>query len=187
MSGPWGHHVAVASMGYLMYDEPNAWANSDNVWASCLLGRGGIFEDKESKNIFLSFGFKKFAAIGSPMQLFKVGEPELEYLIAAPQNSVGPEFMLNFDVTTASRWQRIVVKRLPPACMPTDFAADVGSVCQVTSREWILKAGVREGIYLTDPQIRRTCLAIGAGLPKAKAGTGSKGSVKKIDRAKCRW
>jgi hypothetical protein len=75
------------------------------------------------------------------------------------------------------------VVQLPPACTPERFASDFGSIYKIESREWALPAGIREGLYLTAPQLKQICGSIGAGLPTSGTGTGSKKNIIKIDIA----
>jgi len=183
-SGPLGHHTSCASMAYILHDQPTEWTNHNRVWASCLLARGGIFEDNANpllarKPIYLSFGFTKFAALACTLQQLTDGSDE--YLQVSPASQTTPKFIMNFDVSNTSRWQRVNVQPLPPSCVPEQFASDVGSIYKVTSREWALTAGIREGLYLTISQLKQICGSIGAGLPKT--GSDNKNSVVKIDIA----
>ena len=40
------------------------------------------------------------------------------------------------------------------------FASDLGSIYEVTSREWILKAGIRNGLQLTCGQLKQIIAAL---------------------------
>ena len=185
-SGPHGHHVSCAAMAYILHDQPSEWINHHMAWASCLLARGGIFEDNANpllarRPIYLSFGFKKFAALACTLQQLTDGSDEYLQVSPSSQSQTAPEFIMNFDVSKKSRWQRVNVQRLPPSCVPEKFASDVGSIYKVTSREWALTAGIREGLYLTVSQLKQICGSIGAGLPTT--GSGKNNNVVKIDVA----
>lgn len=71
----------------------------------------------------------------------------------------------------------------PPACLPHQLA-HLGSAFLVEKKdEWILRAGIREGLNLTIAQLRSVCASIKAPVPSKGAGTGKNGNVLKKDIA----
>ena len=57
------------------------------------------------------------------------------------------------------------------------FASDLGSIYEVTSREWILKAGIRNGLQLTCGQLKQIIAALKIERPASNA--------KKVQLATC--
>ncbi|CAK9015490.1 Uncharacterized protein SCF082_LOCUS12784 [Durusdinium trenchii] len=90
-------------------------------------------------------------------------------------------FLHNFTFDEGSAcWKFVQHRVLPPACLPEDIPADVGTAFEVIKRdEWILRGGLRAGISLTLPTLHQIMAAIKC--PKPTKGTGKNGRVKKVD------
>lgn len=104
-----------------------------------------------------------------------------EYLTISNAEMGECHFLHNFTFDEGSAcWKFVQHRVLPPACLPEDIPADVGTAFEVIKRdEWILRGGLRAGISLTLPTLHQIMAAIKC--PKPTKGTGKNGRVKKVD------
>ena len=106
-----------------------------------------------------------------------------EYLAVNPMAQNHPEYLFNFDVSeTACPWTRICVEPLPPACFDARSAQEIGSLMKVTGKDWALKSGIRDGLWLTVKQLKFILNSLE--IPMPVRGSGKSGAVVKIDLAK---
>lgn len=87
-------------------------------------------------------------------------------------------FLHNHDVTDQSAWKRVVCIPLPPASLPLELG-HLGSAWAVQNRDSILKAGLKQGLALTVPQIKQIFFSMEISAPTV--GSGKKGGIIKLD------
>lgn len=90
-------------------------------------------------------------------------------------------FLHNHDVTDRSVWKRVGCLPLPPASLPLELG-HLGSAWAVQKRDSILKAGLKQGLTLTVPQIRQIFFSMKISAPTV--GSGKRGNIIKLDWVK---
>ena len=102
-----------------------------------------------------------------------------EYIaVINPFDQLRPTWLFNFDITEASQWKRLVLEQLPPCCLPQELHA-LGMAYRIVSRDWVLRASLRSGLWMTLAQIQQTCRVLQ--LPKPTRGSGKNGNIIKHD------
>eukprot|EP00435_Cladocopium_sp_Y103_P065603 s253_g27.t1 len=162
LSGPLSHFKSSAAMATLMADMPD-FNNLQFCWA----GR--------AKYLWTMVSFLPGCAGAEEFIVL----PELPHDVEFP---TFVHFLHNHDVTDQSVWKRVDCIPLPPASLPVELG-HLGSAWAVQKRASLLKAGLKEGLQLTVPQIKQIFFSLEISAPTGR-GSGKKGNIVKLDWVK---
>ncbi|CAE7804126.1 rplM [Symbiodinium sp. CCMP2456] len=181
-SGPLAQQRAAAAAAYLIRDKDTRWSNVDLCWIGSLFKLGAVFKNTNDEQYILSMGFRKWAAVGYPLE--KITHHDQDYLVLQPvpaqrawQHMV---WLTCFELR--GPWKLIPCEPALRAFLPTELLnRQLTSPLRIVNAEGLplLEGALREGVFLTLADLKQLCAMLEIDLPTK--GSGKKGRVLKVD------
>ncbi|CAE7628136.1 rplM [Symbiodinium sp. CCMP2592] len=171
-SGPLAQQRSSAAAAYLMRDRESRWSHIDLCWVGAFFKQGAVFKRSDGGNeeYVLSMGFRKWAAAGFPLERVTIQNQAIVWMTCF-QLRDGP-------------WKLIPTELALRAFAPPELLSKgLCSAWRIVDEEGmpLLEGGLRAGVFLTVPDLKQLCAALGIDMPTK--GSGKKGRVLKADIA----